>query len=75
MSLSEFNFVDFARCKDNKNIDFHSENYSMIRRAIAFCNQCPVIEQCKDYAIRNNITYGVWGGTTGPQRRRIKLNS
>lgn len=35
------------------------------RRAIKICNACPVIEQCRAYAMglaRQSPIYGVWGG-------------
>jgi WhiB family redox-sensing transcriptional regulator len=28
--------------------------------------------QCLDYAIRNRETYGIWGGATAEQRRRMR---
>ncbi|TMK81786.1 MAG: WhiB family transcriptional regulator, partial [Actinobacteria bacterium] len=40
--------------------------------ALSICATCPVRAQCLDYAIRNRETYGIWGGTTPDQRRRIR---
>lgn len=42
------------------------------RGAIATCHQCPVETQCLDYALRWSIDFGVWGGTTPDQRRRMR---
>lgn len=28
----------------------------------SYCLQCPVVQQCAEYAGKNNITHGVWGG-------------
>ena len=41
--------------------------------AIAMCRKCPVLKQCLEYALRHPeyTEYGIWGGTTPPQRRRI----
>ena len=41
--------------------------------AIAICRSCPVLKQCLEYALRHPeyTEYGIWGGTTPPQRRRI----
>ena len=41
--------------------------------AIAMCRSCPVLKQCLEYALRHPeyTEYGIWGGTTPPQRRRI----
>jgi WhiB family redox-sensing transcriptional regulator len=35
------------------------------------CDSCPVGERCLEYALRNRIDHGVWGGTSERQRRRI----
>ena len=39
--------------------------------AIAICGRCPLLQTCRDYAIQQRIEYGVWGGTTGNQRRAM----
>ena len=36
------------------------------------CEECGVVEECLDYAIRLNIEVGVWGATTGAERREIR---
>ena len=41
-------------------------------RAKLVCRRCPVIEQCLAYALENNIQFGVWGGTTVEQRKRLR---
>ncbi len=35
------------------------------------CDGCPVQERCLEYALRNRIDHGVWGGTSERQRRRM----
>ncbi|HUD81709.1 MAG TPA: WhiB family transcriptional regulator [Patescibacteria group bacterium] len=35
------------------------------------CSGCPVREQCLEYALAANEKYGVWGGTSERERRRI----
>lgn len=35
------------------------------------CDGCPVQQRCLEYALRNRIDHGVWGGTSERQRRRI----
>ena len=41
--------------------------------AIAMCRSCPVLKQCLEYALRHpeSTEYGIWGGTTPFQRRRM----
>ncbi|MGI9032264.1 MAG: WhiB family transcriptional regulator [Acidimicrobiales bacterium] len=35
------------------------------------CAGCPVKEPCLEYALRNGIDHGVWGGASERERRRI----
>jgi WhiB family redox-sensing transcriptional regulator len=39
-------------------------------RAAAICARCPVRQQCLDYALRNSIRHGIWGGLTREGRAR-----
>ena len=46
--------------------------YSMTLAAKKVCADCPVQALCADYAVENDILYGVWGGTTYRERRAIR---
>lgn len=35
------------------------------------CRGCPVRTVCLDYALRHRERYGVWGGTSERERRRM----
>ena len=39
-------------------------------KAKAICASCPVREQCFDYALRNSIKHGIWGGLNREERTR-----
>ncbi len=39
-------------------------------KAKAVCALCPVRAQCLDYALRNSIRYGIWGGLNKEERAR-----
>lgn len=41
------------------------------RLAKQTCAACPVREQCLDYAIEHGETFGIWGGMTERERRRV----
>jgi WhiB family redox-sensing transcriptional regulator len=37
----------------------------------AVCSRCLVRAECLEYALERRIDYGVWGGMTAPDRRRV----
>ena len=42
-----------------------------VDRARKICADCPVAEQCLEYALEQRIEHGVWGGCSERERRRI----
>lgn len=42
------------------------------REAKAVCAGCPVREQCLDYALEHGEKFGIWGGTSERERRRLR---
>ena len=40
-----------------------------IEEAQMICEKCPLMQQCAEYALENNITEGVWGGLSETQRK------
>lgn len=42
-----------------------------IALAKSFCAICPSQGDCLEYAIAHRESYGVWGGTTEVERRRL----
>jgi WhiB family redox-sensing transcriptional regulator len=39
--------------------------------ALHVCRRCPVVELCRDYAMRAREAHGVWGGLTEDEREVI----
>jgi len=46
--------------------------WATVVQAKILCRQCPVRTQCLAYAMENNERFGVWGGLSPRQRRRLK---
>lgn len=44
-----------------------------IHAAVAICQQCPVVEPCRDWAIKHN-EYGIWGGWTSKKLRQVRYS-
>jgi len=40
--------------------------------ALSYCGVCGIKEICLAWALRNRERYGVWGGLTEQQRRRLQ---
>jgi WhiB family transcriptional regulator, redox-sensing transcriptional regulator len=41
-----------------------------IARAKMICARCPVRQECLEFAMSHDQTYGIWGGTTVEDRQR-----
>ncbi len=39
--------------------------------ALAYCASCGIRRECLAWALKNGERYGVWGGMTEQQRRRL----
>lgn len=42
------------------------------RRARAICAPCPIRAECLEFALAINAAYGIWGGLTTRERRKIR---
>lgn len=43
-----------------------------IASAKVICARCPVRRQCLEFARAHEPVYGIWGGTTGEERERVR---
>ena len=57
-----------AACIDSDLDFFEIKNRRLARAAKDICEGCPVKDECLEFALRNKIEYGIWGGLT-PQER------
>lgn len=65
-------FMEFAKCKSTDTNFFYADDVIGTNQAIAFCQDCPVKNLCGQYAMDNNIIYGVWGGLSIRARAKLK---
>ena len=54
---------------------FFPEKGGSVREAKAVCAGCPVRAQCLEHALAHDERFGVWGGTSEPERRRLKATA
>ena len=60
-----------ALCAQTDPEMFFPNKAQVPHRAIKICDQCPVIRECLDYALKTRQDYGVWGGVTARERTRM----
>lgn len=64
-------WMEQARCRELPAGVFFPSARAGVEVARRYCAQCPVVGMCLEYALRNGIDQGVWGGTSERERRRI----
>ena len=51
---------------------FFPERGGSSKAARAVCERCDVREKCLEYALNNKEQFGIWGGTSERERRRLR---
>ena len=62
-----------ALCAETDPEAFFPEKGGSTREAKRVCVGCPVRMQCLEYALDNDERFGIWGGLSERERRRVKL--
>jgi len=63
---------DFANCLGVDPELFFPERGESTREAKEVCKGCSVREDCLEYALSNGEKFGIWGGLSERERRRIR---
>ncbi len=61
----------WARCRGHPPELFFPHDGLGVESAQRVCSTCPVRDACLNYAIDHHIDYGVWGGASEREGRRI----
>lgn len=61
-----------ARCTEVDPEIFFPERGGSSRAARSVCSQCEVRLDCLEYALNNKEQFGIWGGTSERERRRLR---
>lgn len=64
-------WMAYGSCADGDPSLFFPSDGVGVEVARRVCADCPVKEPCLEYALRNRIDHGVWGGASERERRRI----
>ena len=71
----------YAACDEGHSELFYAPNYfetqgaKKAREAQAklICRGCPVLDECREYALETVEEHGVWGGLNERERRRLLI--
>ncbi len=61
-----------ARCVDADPEAFFPDKGESTKEAKRICSDCPVKQPCLDFALANDEKFGIWGGLSPKERRRLK---
>lgn len=74
----EWEWQLLGRCRGSSSATFFTPNglrgRSRTQReqeAKDICALCPVVNRCREYALKAGEPYGVWGGLTATERARL----
>lgn len=71
-SAAEENWQDRALCAQTDPEAFFPEKGGSTREAKKICQRCPVRAECLEYALAHDERFGIWGGLSERERRRLK---
>ncbi|MGH9157026.1 MAG: WhiB family transcriptional regulator [Acidimicrobiales bacterium] len=67
----ETEWMTIGKCREVPPTTFFPSDGVGVEVARRICATCDVKPACLEYALRNRIDHGVWGGTSERERRRI----
>ena len=72
VELPAGNWWDEANCLGVDPDLFFPERGASTREAKAVCRGCVVMDECLEYALQNSEKFGIWGGMSERERRRVR---
>jgi WhiB family transcriptional regulator, redox-sensing transcriptional regulator len=71
-SWEEVGWQDRALCAQTDPEAFFPEKGGSTREAKKVCRGCEVRAECLEYALEHDERFGIWGGLSERERRRLK---
>ena len=68
----QVDWQDRALCAQTDPESFFPEKGGSTREAKRVCSGCEVQAECLEYALANDERFGIWGGLSERERRRLK---
>lgn len=71
-ALREIEWQESALCRQTDPEAFFPEKGASTREAKLVCSRCDVRGECLKYALDHDERFGVWGGMSERERRKLK---
>jgi WhiB family transcriptional regulator, redox-sensing transcriptional regulator len=72
MQIESLPWAPQARCLQAEPDTFFPEKGGSTREAKRICASCEVRDECLSYALENDERFGIWGGLSERERRKLK---
>ncbi len=72
LTLEALAWQDFANCRGADVDIFFPDRGASTRGAKEICAACQVRSECLDYAVTRGEKFGIWGGLSERERRKIR---
>ena len=72
LANADYSWRKDAACRDTDPDLFFPERGASTREAKEVCRGCVVRENCLEYALANGEKFGIWGGLSERERRRLR---
>ena len=69
---AELSWQERALCAQTDPEAFFPEKGGSTREAKKVCVSCEVRAECREYALENDERFGIWGGLSERERRKLK---
>ena len=68
----DLSWQDYSLCAQTDPEAFFPEKGGSTREAKKVCRGCEVRAECLEYALERDERFGIWGGLSERERRRLK---
>jgi WhiB family redox-sensing transcriptional regulator len=72
VEAEELSWQERALCAETDPEAFFPEKGGSTREAKKICTGCEVRAECLEYALSNDERFGIWGGLSERERRRLR---
>lgn len=72
LGITPDDWMQDALCAQTDPEAFFPDKGGSTRAAKAICARCPVIQECREWALANDVRFGIFGGLSERERRQLK---